>query len=88
MRWDLSLGGPFSLEVRLPAHDEVDEVTVTVNGLRSPVLESCLLRRKKTLPLPSGARDLSEPQAVTAHGLLKSGGAVDIDGASVISVSR
>jgi len=88
LRWDLSLGGPFSLSVRLPASDERDEVVVTVTGLRSPVLESCLARRRASLPLPSGAKDLSEPQVVVARGVLKSGGVVTVGDEAVVAAPR
>jgi len=86
LRWDPSLGGPFTLRVTLPAADVVDQSPViVVDGLRSPVLQGCLQRRQRTLDLPAGATGLLVSQVVTARAALGTDGSVSVSDETVMA---
>lgn len=67
LRWDPSLGGPFTLIVNLP---EGAPAEIVVDGLVSPILSSCLARRITDLTLPEAARAPLVSLAVSARASL------------------
>lgn len=86
LRWDPSLGGPFTLRVTLPAADVVDQSPIiVVDGLRSPVLQGCLQRRQRGLSLPIGATGLLVSQIVTARAALGTDGTVSVSDEGVMA---
>ena len=87
LRWDPSLGGAFTLRVTLPeAGPTSTSAVVEADGLRSPVLSSCLKRRTPTLTWPPGATDLLVPQQVVAAASLSSDGRVKLGAGEVRAV--
>ncbi len=84
MRWDPSLGGPFTLSVTLPSAVR-DVVDVDAIGLRSPVLERCLERRGPHIALPGGARHNLVPQRVEARASLGTGAAIEVSDVNIVS---
>ena len=87
LRWDPSLGGAFTLRVTLPeAGPTSTSAVVEADGLRSPVLSSCLKRRTPTLTWPPGATDLLVPQQVVAAASLSSDGRVKLGAVEVRAV--
>jgi hypothetical protein len=86
LRWDPSLGGPFTLSVSLPSATK-DVVEVFALGLRSPVLERCLQRRGPLLSLPGGARHNLVPQRVQARAHLGAAATVDVSDISIMGVA-
>jgi len=87
LRWDPSLGGPFLLRVTLPeAGAATTSAVIEADGLRSPVLASCLKRRSPLVVLPPGAVDLLVPQQVVARASLATDGRINILGVDVVAL--
>lgn len=84
LRWDPSLGGPFSLVVDLPVGAPV---AIVVEGLTSPVLSSCLSRRVVDVAWPEAVRasTLAVPLRVHARAKLAGSGEVTWSDAAVTS---
>lgn len=84
LRWDPSLGGPFSLFINLPVGAPP---TIEVTDLTSPVLASCLHRRSVGMTLPSSlhAQALEMPLGVAARASLDAAGIVTWSDAVVVS---
>lgn len=76
LRWDPSLGGPFTLGVELPIGSPPE---VVVDGLVSPVLSSCLTRRGAELVFPAAVSNVDAALAVRAR--------ANLDGAGVVTWS-
>ncbi|MDP2340233.1 MAG: hypothetical protein Q8O67_04685 [Deltaproteobacteria bacterium] len=87
LRWDPSLGGPFSLFVDLPVGTPP---AIVVEGLTSPVLSSCVERRTPEMSLPPAfqAAALEVPLGVTARATLDATGRVTWSDAVVVSGRR
>ena len=86
LRWDPSLGGPFTLKVTLPAADSEDQrPIVQADGLRSPVLQGCLERRQGSLALPGAATGMLVRQMVTARAALLSDGTINVSDEAVVA---
>ena len=86
LRWDPSLGGPFTLKVTLPAADSEDQrPIVQADGLRSPVLQGCLERRQGGLALPGAATGVLVRQMVTARAALLSDGTIGVSDEAVVA---
>lgn len=79
LRWDPSLGGPFSLQVDLGplfvAADGAAPPRILTPGLTSPVLSNCLARRSGDIQLPF-LGDVEVPLAVHARAALDAGGRI------------
>ncbi len=84
LRWDPSLGGPFSLVVDLPVGAPP---LIIVDGLTSPVLSACVARRAVELGLPPDfqAAALDVALAVVARASLDGSGHVTWSDAAVVS---
>ena len=82
LRWDPSLGGPFSLVVDLPVGAAP---AIVVDGLVSPVLTACLERRAVDVAWPEALRasTLAVPLAVRARAILDGSGRVNWSDAAV-----
>ena len=84
LRWDPSLGGPFSLFVNLPVGAPP---AIVVDDLSSPVLTSCLARRTAELALPPSFHGAALVVAlgVSARATLDAAGRVTWSDAVVVS---
>lgn len=99
LRWDPSLGGPFTLRIELSAathdvaiFDEGEHIgpapRLQAIGLPSPILEACLLRQGPSMARAPGTLELGTSQAVVARGVLRTDGSVEIADPAIVSTPR
>jgi hypothetical protein len=84
LRWDPSLGGPFSLFINLPVGKPP---AIVVEGLTSPVLSACVQRRTPEMIVPPafGAAALEVALGVGARATLDAAGRVTWSDAVVLA---